>query len=129
MKYSLPVVIALGALLFAFPPEIKAQTCTSPVVRFTGTFSVSGTGSGTDSRGFAWKVSENASAAVDAPQVSASCATVLWASIDTSVTGSVNDKGVAPCPPQSAVTQQTTSLTGSAVGASRLLSIDISKGT
>jgi len=127
VKACARIAILLTALGMGAASRAEAQTCTTPISGWGGQYSISGNGTGTDAAGFQWTITESASGTVNAPLSAVSCTTGTWTGQGTVSTVSVNDQGVQACPPNSAVAQQTITLTGSSVFlAYSLVTLDLS---
>src|SRR6266851_6587680 len=108
--------IAIVLTVLSMGVAAQAQTCTSLITEWQGQYSISGSGTGTGSDGFNWTINESESATVDATGGAFSCTTAGWSGQGVVLTVSVNDKGVRPCGPNSAVSQETVTITGSTSG-------------
>src|SRR6266851_9066881 len=129
MKTSARIVIVLTVL--SMGAAARAQTCTSTIAGWQGQYSLSGSGTATGG-GLNWTVNESVSATVNASGGALSCTKAEWDSAYAVTTVSVNDSGVGPCPPGSAVGQATATITGSTAALApptSVISVDLSAGT
>jgi len=129
MKTAAVVLILLGLVV----PNASAQGCTTPVVSWTGTYTLSGSGSvscvgpiGTDGT-CSFNQSVTAQPLFGNPVVE-SCTAALWPSRSDSITSiSVSDVGTWPCPPSDSLTE---TLSGTGTGrSSSTLNFDLSNNT
>src|ERR1700733_9232129 len=107
MKIHAAVLVMLLTMLAAKP--VAQSQCTTPVLRWLGKYTVSGTEpSGKSADGFTYQVNESAAANVYTTAPDLTCSQATWFSNpDRSPTTSINDSGVATCPPNSAKPQET----------------------
>jgi hypothetical protein len=85
-----------GAILAAsLISSASGQTCYTPIVKWEGTYTLSGSGGGKDKVGlYSWTIDHQATGATNLPLAGASCTTAGWGGQpDVSATGSANDLG------------------------------------
>jgi RHS repeat-associated protein len=127
MKIHAAVLVMLLTMLAAKP--VAQSQCTTPVLRWLGKYTLSGTGSGKSADGFTYKVNESAAANVYTTAPELTCSQATWFSApDRSPTASINDSGVATCPPNSAKPQETIAITGGAPSSGTSITVDKSAG-
>ena len=97
MKTTFSLMTILTALVLT--PALCAQVCgPTPVVAWTGAYSMSGIGSGGDLLGeYTWTVEHNMSGSPDLVGAQLGCPTISWTGTDTFATGSANDLGTEDC--------------------------------
>ena len=124
------VGLAMILTMLAVKPVAQSQ-CTTPVLRWLGKYTLSGTGSGTSSDGFTYKVNESGEANVFTNGHDTSCTKLIFFSDpDRSPTSSINDSGVKTCDQGDPQPQQTVTMTDTApYYSSTTITIDKSAGT
>lgn len=97
MKISALAAVAL-ALALSCTAAAHGQSCYTPITSWQGTYSMSGSGGGTDQFGmFNWTMSQQATGTPNMVGGSSSCTTASWLGPDLGATGSAHDVGQAPC--------------------------------
>jgi RHS repeat-associated protein len=130
MKIHAAVLVMLLTMLAVKPVAQSQAHCTSPVLRWLGKYTLSGTGSGKSADGFTYKVNESAAANVySTGPIFFSCSKAIWFSDpDRSPTASINDSGVASCDPGDPKPQQTIAITDVAPYSGTTITVDTSAG-
>ena len=125
MKISALAVVSL-ALALSFSASAHGQACYTPITSWQGTYTLNGTGSGSDQYGqYSWTIDHQATGTVNLALGSSSCTQASWTGADTFV-GTVSDFGTNTCGDGSPDTESWTGgpsfLTGS------VLQIDLGAG-